>query len=518
MKSSNGQNPLSYLKDARPAGYSHGHGSGFRKEEGVPHGVTVPRGRFGRMFENLPPLVPPEAPLEALAKALNENSPADPSQNNDDVPAGYTYLGQFIDHDITFDPTPMPEKQVDPLAIFNFRTPRLDLDSLYGIGPDQPYLYDRDSRAKLLIGKNPESDDVAGRGGKIPEKNNDLPRNSQGFALIGDPRNDENLVVAQLHLAFLKFHNAVVDHLEPEPAKQLARFDEARRIVTWTYQWLVVNDFLGRLLQKNAVQDVLDRGRQHFRFEKEPFIPVEFSVAAYRFGHSMIRNGYNHNRVFNFQPGALAPATLELLFRFTGPARPDGSPSAPVPSNWVIDWRRFFKFPKELGEVSGNSSRLLDPFLAPVLANLRIQGKVSDKGPDSLVARNLRRGARVGLPSGQRVARAMRIAPLPREKLESGPDGEALKKANLSTQTPLWFYVMKEAQVLAEGRRLGPVGSKILAEVFVGLLQGDPNSYLSQDPDWTPPTNMFPPNGIRTMADLITFTDKNSPLINPIGD
>jgi hypothetical protein len=174
-------------------------------------GANGDPGLFGKIFD-LPAFAPPDAALKALADAMRDVNPGDPAGDNPNIPSGFTYLGQFVDHDITLDLTSISEKQEDPHATTNFRTPRLDLDNVYGLGPDgSPQLYARDPAnitqpgPKLLLGKTAGTPRVAGVFA------NDLPRNPEGRALIGDHRNDENLLVAQTQLAFLKFHNKVVD-------------------------------------------------------------------------------------------------------------------------------------------------------------------------------------------------------------------------------------------------------------------------------------------------------------------
>jgi hypothetical protein len=441
----------------------------------------------------------------------------DPLLDNPDLPSGFTYLAQFIDHDITFDPTSLPERDVDPQSVHNFRTPKLDLDNLYGLGPDdQPYLYVRDGQSVVgvplapgatplphgtfLLGLahqssslNPANDIQA-----IP---NDLPRAVNKFATIGDPRNDENLIIAQLHLALLKFHNKVL-------AKQATSFEEARRIVTWHYQWIVLHDFLRRIVDPAVLDDVLNNGRKFYRFGVDPFIPVEFSAAAYRLGHSMVRAEYDHNVNFGPPPAPrLARATLGILFSFTGKSSADGS-RVPLPSNWAIDWRRFHELPKP-DDVNRNQSRLIDPLIAAPLFNL------PDGGPP-LPVRNLIRGLRFELPSGQAVAAAMSIPALTPGEISQGNDGKEAAAQGLTEYTPLWYYILKEAQVHAGGRHLGAVGSRIVAEVFVGLLQGDSNSFLAQAPNWKPtlPGNIA---GAFTLADLITFVGDINPVEDPLN-
>jgi len=474
-------------------------------------------GMFGRMFPMLPPLKVSEAKLQALAAAMVDSNPGDTNGNNPEIPAGFTYLGQFVDHDITLDLTSLGDKEKDPLGIENFRTPSLDLDCVYGLGPDgSPHLYARNPTAgnkhgpKLLIGKNLNT----GEG----DFRNDLPRSPEGFALIGDHRNDENLLVAQTHLAFLKFHNAVCDRLSSGASPPPDVFKEARRIVTWHYQWLVLHDWVERLTEPGIVARILHNGRRFYRFKKIPYMPVEFSAAAYRLGHSMVRQRYPHNKVFQ-------SADFSLLFAFTGlsggiigdlaphpPTLPPNTAFPVLPSNWIIDWRRFYNLGNSGGAaVKTTESRRIDPYLVPELNKL-------PGGGEGLALRNLRRGDNLGLPSGQAVAKHMKIKnPLTPAEIASdsngSTDGAVARQQGLHTDTPLWYYILKEAKVRHEGKRLGPVGSTIISEVFVGLVHGDQNSYLWKAKNWKPDLPSATP-GQFTMADMLHFVND----INPIGD
>jgi hypothetical protein len=480
-------------------------------------------GMFGRMFPDLPPLAVPDAALQALANAMKDANPGDPAGDNPNIPAGFTYLGQFVDHDITLDLTSIGEKAKDPFATENFRTPSLDLDSIYGLGPDgSPHLYARNAAngnapgPKLLIGTTVKAfQDFGNVPAGLP---NDLPRNPQGFALVGDHRNDENLLVAQTHLAILKFHNKVVDALAGRPKPPPDLFFEARRLVTWHYQWLVLHDFVERITEEGIVGRILREGRKFYCFKRIPFMPVEFSAAAYRLGHSMVREVYSHNRIFT-PPASpqTVPATLALLFSFSGLSggivgdlAPDPltapTPISLLPSNWIIDWRRFYELntPPQPG-IPLNSSRKIDPFLVPALHEL-------PGGAGSLAFRNLRRGVILGLPSGQDVARAMDIEPLTAKEIATGPDGKVAQQQGLHEATPLWYYILKEAQVRSGGERLGPVGARIVAEVFVGLVEGDSESFLRVDGNAWKPTLPGKVKGKFTMADLLQFVGDISPI------
>jgi hypothetical protein len=520
----------------------HGHGVRGMKRDTLDslsgHGDP---GKFGRMFPHLLPLFVEDKALLELAEAMKEPGlpGKDPDGDGDNalIPAGYTYLGQFIDHDITLDTTPLDQQRADPLATKNFRTPALDLDSLYGDGPGvHPYLYQRHPDSfriteRLLVGHAAQSGDKssADPDATVPALRNDLPRNQVGHALIFDERNDENLLVAQMHLLMIKFHNKVVDQLEKEQPdlKGHALFLEARRIVTWHYQWIVLFDFVERLTEPGLINKIKQRGRKFYRFNTTPYMPAEFAAAAYRFGHTMVRETYSHNRLF--RPGddpdfKFANGTLALLFRFTGKSgfimgelAKDGTSIPTLPSNWVIDWRRFFTIPNVPTNDHGfsfNHSRKLDPLITPALhtlPGLREDASETEKREFVLPFRNLRRGVQIGLPSGQDVCRAMGIEPMTPEQIEAGPAGKAAAKHGLHETTPLWFYILAEASHYHKGERLGPMASTIIAETFLGMVHGDHESFLWQRSNWQPHLGKTP--GRFTMADLIAFVDE----INPIG-
>ncbi len=449
------------------------HGIENRGER-VPAGVPGAQGRFGRLFPFLPALPHQSRPAPAELGKIIEHRSSDP-QPNPRIPAGFTYLGQFIDHDITFDATSVLEQQNDPRAVWNFRTPYLELDSVYGAGPRAaPQLYDRRAFGKLLL------DELSPF---------DLPRNSQDTALIGDPRNDENLIVSQLHLAFVKFHNRVLD--------EVGELEEAQRVVRWHYQWIVLHEFLRKVCREDVVDDVLANGRRSFLFdgrdEAEPFIPVEFSVAAYRFGHSMVRGAYAINRGLRGVP----------LF-----GQPGGDLRGGREVGWdrAVDWSRFFTF---TGKERPQASLRIDTQIALPLLHLPDEVIPIDATPPvrSLAVRNLQRSLDRGLPSGQSVAGFLREEVLADDELW---DGTSVGRA----QAPLWFYVLREAEVREDGERLGRVGSRLVAEVIIGLLQGDRRSFLFSQPDWKPflprhdraPRGEGVPDAERfTMADLLHY-------------
>jgi hypothetical protein len=431
-------------------------------------------GRFGRMFRRIPPAPRlPDAELTVLAKGMRGRAGA--AGDNPEIPAGYTYLGQFIDHDITFDPQSRLDRDNDPDALVDFRTPRFDLDSVYGSGPeDEPFQYERGSNGtRLLVETNGHGDD-------------DLPRNRQGVALIGDPRNDENTIVGQLHLLWLKFHNKVAAQVAADPGVADARhFDETRRRVRWTYQRIVVDDYLPRICDPGTLARIWTAGEdglpeirtRFYRPVKRPYMPVEFSGAAFRFGHSQVRGAYDLSDHAIARP-IFVPRPLDDPLQ-------DLRGFRTLPPRWTVDWRRFFA----LGGSTPQPSRAIDAKLVPALFGLPDSG-------GSLALRNLERGQALGLPSGQDVARAIRA-----------PHVYSGAELGAPEPTPLWFYVLKESELAAKGRHLGPVGALIVAEVLLGLLRGDTQSFFARQPDWQA-TEVVPDadgDGVVTMSDLVAF-------------
>lgn len=407
------------------------------------------------------------------------------TQDNPAIPAAFTYLGQFIDHDITLDPTSSLERQNDPEATRNFRTANLELDNLYGAGPAaHPFMYDKSRPGRFLLGT------LQGGDPADPAQRMDLPRNTQDVALIGDPRNDENLIVAQLHLAFLRFHNAVMDDIDiglgddgflPNEGK----FDRAQRLVRWHYQWLVLKHYLPTTVGPGVVEDILQNGRKLYDPNdkaEEAFIPVEFSIAAYRFGHSQVQPGYLVNPGFGagLFPGVInAPVVPRSDLR-----------GGPLSAREVVNWNLFIDTGLPRGGGTRFSAQINEKLVAPLL-NLPLSvvpvASLPDGDPQrSLATRNLMRSAAFELPSGaEAVAEANRLGvsiPLvPPAQIWSGD-----LQPFASNDVPLWFYVLREAAVLADGKHLGPLGGRIVAEVLIGLLQKDPISFLVAKPDWKP--------------------------------
>ncbi|TIC85771.1 peroxidase [Nocardioides sp. GY 10127] len=476
------------------------------------------------MFRELPSHDVPDDVLVALAESMIQpvtgghlDLPIDSDDRGENTavrhgelraPAAYTFFGQFVDHDITFDPVSSLTRQNDPEALVNFRTPRFDLDNVYGRGPaDQPYLYEPGG-LHFTLGEEVSGD--ARYAGP------DLPRVASGRALIGDPRNDENLVIAQLQCLVLRFHNAVVDQVSAEHPtwSRGDRFRLAQQVVRWHYQWVVVRDFLPRLVGDDVVDSLLGESSyltspsasgstarpdlRFYRWRENPYMPVEFSVAAYRYGHSTVRPSYALNDASVVDPPIPGVSRIPT---FSGEGGPHQSLNGfrPLEKEWGLDWRFFLPGIRGAQDTSlpaglPQPSFRIDTQLAHPLGRLpestaEAQAIVSGFPPDvarSLATLNLVRGKRMGLPAGEDVARRMGLEPLGREQLYGDSTLTSAQVDALVDRTPLWFYCLKEADVLTGGTQLGPVGGRIVAEVLVGLLAGDPTSYLNVEPTWTP--------------------------------
>lgn len=493
------------------------HGCVYRSGGTPPNSKFYDQGKFGRLFGTLPPFALDTPSLRAaLAKIGERNGPMDAkddltaqpsalivdanhSRKNPDNPhmtAGMTFLGQFLDHDMTLDLASSFEQQVDPEMIENFRVPTFALDSLYGLGPaGSPQLYDQTVDGGLttfLLEEIPGADAVT----RDSSKKYDLPRNNQGVALMGDPRNDENLVLSQLQVAMLRFHNACVAYVKSTFGLKhpLEVFDEAQRMTRWHYHWIILHEFLPATVGQALVDDILKNGRTFYKWKNAPFIPVEFSVSAYRFGHSQVRPSYRVNFGSND-----ATQVFALLFNdnlAVNPVEDDmrggirGANGQPrTAGHRFIDWQTFFDF----GDGRSRNNKLIDAKLSTVLFDLP---GIPGHDPQSLATRNLLRHLTFKLPSGQAVAAAMKVTPLADDDLED------LKPYNLHRRTPLWFYCLREAHVRENGFRMGPVGGRLIAEVMIGLLEADATGYLRQDPAWTP---VLGEDGTFRMTDLLKF-------------
>lgn len=439
------------------------HGQQPERRGGVWPRSKAYLGQYGRMFRYLPPLQKTPR-FDRLLERLQDAQRDAVDRQESGIPAGYTYFGQFVAHDITFNPMTDLTRRRDPESIVSFRTACLDLDSLYGRGPqDSPYLYERPNRG-ARAGKFPIGWGL-GRGEE------DLPRtiDEHDIALISDPRNDENTITSQLHLAFMKLHNRFFDETR-------GSFDLAQQLTCWHYQWVILHDYLPLICDDDVLKEIWperESGKgwklNWYKPIHSSFIPLEFAGAAFRFGHSMVRNGYRLNFKHRDPLPVFGGGSLGNLQGFRR-----------LPPTWTVQWDHFLEFERNIptGATMPQQSGLVDLALAPSLAKLppEIVGAAGEDQGDArsiLVKRNIDRGFQFELPSGQAVAGAI-------------GEKDPLTPLIGEDEDPLWVYVLREAKERKQGKKLGKVGSTIVAETIIGLIANDRLSYLNVKPDWRP--------------------------------
>ncbi len=443
--------------------------------------------------------------LLELGKIMADmGTPEDPKNELDsNIPAIYTYLGQFIDHDITARTDrnadqndindlnnlhPLdPDNVVNDLT--NGRRPQLDLDSVFGEGPSLNASYqaqadDLFDNRSLSMHLNEDTDYI------------DVPRHADGRANIADARNDENLLVSQLHAAFIKMYNRANTFFE-QSLSNVDAYCEARRHCRWAYQYVVIHDYLNQVCDSDVVKDVLVNG-PYFYTHHNVFMPLEFSVAGFRFGHSMIRPFYTIRTGEELTIMNLL-GTQNLL-----------NEDKVLPNNRVIQWSNLVGF--EGSTTAVQNARLIDPKLAKGLFDL--SGVDPSHMPPnvlaSLTTRNLLRGYLLSIPVGQSIAEAMRTTPLTANELTDGltaSQRDVLTESGFTEKTPLWYYVLQEAKVKKAGNSLGYVGSKLVAETLIGLVKNDPNSYWNNRHHASVSDSGITIDGqeISTIADILAF-------------
>jgi hypothetical protein len=428
-------------------------------------GLPAFPGAFGRLFPMLPPFA---SATEALKAALNDigkpgglldandalsQGPAalilNPLFNGNDPPtnpdnfthtAGTHFMGQLMDHDMTFDATSPLGQPTDPTTSQNSRTAAFDLDSVYGLGPvGSPQLYDPNDSAKFIIGFGGLFEDLP--------RQMDLDGTSNLTAVIGDPRNDENMMIAGLHAAFLKFHNHVVDYVRAQGySDPTTVFLHARLLTTWHYQWMIVHEFLPLFVGQAMVDDILENGPQFYQpGRRKAFIPVEFQTGTYRFGHSMVRPSYRANLKGNnggpffgfiFDPSQHPEDFSPPQAPLTDPSDLSGGARAP---RRFIGWQTFFDFSD--GQVKPN--KLIDTTISTPLFTLPLRAIPPHTGPVALPQRNLLRHVTWSLPSGQAIAKHIGIRPLSSDYFPE----LASYGLGLESSTPLWYYMLRESAV-----------------------------------------------------------------------
>jgi hypothetical protein len=397
------------------------------------------------LFDDLPALDADEGALHVLGRPGGPCDLGDDRDSDSEVAAVWPFFGQFVAHDITADRSPL-EHHAERPRIRNFRVPKADLEGVYGAGPvGAPFLYRKEDPAKLLLAPS----------------GFDVPRNQEGIALIGDPRNDVHLFTSQMVVAFIDLHNGLVDRLRAGGVAEPDVFAQARRAATWHYQHVILREFLPTLIGPELTAELLEDGPRLYHMDGEPYIPFEFADAAYRYGHAQIRDSYQVNEHF-------------------GPCRvfPDLMGFGPVAAGHVVDWALQIDV---AGHPPAQRAKRIDTRLPAPLIALPAQISGSAPGTDyaSLANRDLERGQLVGLASGEAIARRLGVPALTAEEV-------GLAGTGWTGETPLWFYILREAAVLEAGNRLGPVGGRIVGEVLVGIIDGDPDSFRSADPGWTP--------------------------------
>ena len=452
-----------------------------------------PQGKFGVIFTELEGFELSNEAISKIASVMKEKSQDQVEKSS--IPLAMAFFAQFIDHDLTFDTTSSFDERVDPLALENFRTPFMDLDCLYGTNPEvDRYLYD-------TYGGNASPGSEHRRPFRLlvtdEEISVDLPRNSQGTALIGDPRNDENLFISQLHRKFIGFHNEVVKYLEDKnagnPLGNKALYEKAREEVTLHYHWIIKKEFLPLMIGKDMVADIIENGFKAYKLDgQNPFIPVEFAGAVYRFGHTLIPSTYNLNDevqgidLFHVPFFGIGPINDAEYKDYRG-----------VPKKYNLDWSYFLD--RADGHVqfcSKVDSRLSDPlFNLPFI-------DAQQNPPVSLPERNMKRGRTLGLPSGQRIAEKMGLTPLTNDELGlSGIEG-------LNNEAPLWYYILKESEIQSgvNGNHLGNVGGRIVGEVLLGIIESTQKLMFASEEErvnWKPKFGSV--HGEFTLNDLINY-------------
>ena len=479
-------------RDGAAAGVGCAHAQSISRE---------PKGYYSRLFAKPAEPIPREgeAKLVELGRAMRYEVEREGTLT---PRVGYTYFGQFLGHDLTYDTTPLEGPYLEPGDTPNYRTPSLDLDHVYGGGPEKsPHLYEGDEGGETFkVGATTPTGYLR-----------DLPM-KHGMVLIGDQqdtRNLDNLILRQLHVVFLKFHNEAIRQLSSKSITDVENlgagslFERAQRLVRWHYQWIVRHDYLPRILHTSIWNHQERRTPAQLGPHGSYSVPIEFSLAAFRFGHSMVRNAYR----LNCRTKRVVIGELMAL----------GQKAAPIADDYLMEWGTFFDGLPTSGPQA--SSAFIDTSISRAMhglspATIRLANELEPPDPSNLPVRTLVRGARAALPSGQEAAEALleqglitaedRLTKEALTKDTCDRSGSVLHKAGLGQNTPLFYYLLKEAELRAEGLALGPVGSHIVSEAIQGSLEADPEAYMAiAGKQWKLPLWTFPSGAKRPINSLI---------------
>ena len=479
---------------------------------------------IGRMFRDMAAdkdsLVPesenPEEILKTLAALGNAmHDIADLPKFDSTIPSAYTYFSQLVNHDISFTDVVKPDGVTDAMVladpqlrpwsddmikerVSNKRARVLELDCVYGSmqgGVLPPF--EKGNHSKMALGKvtpahDPPADADFNDLVRCPRTED---RKKDRTALIADRRNDSNIMLSQLQVAFLRAHNAVVD-------KKQCSFAEAQGMLQQHYQWMVLNEFLPLVVPAATLKEVEEKSI----YKPEMGVPLEFSMAAFRFGHAMIRRNYYLNKDFN-------PESLKRLFTMIvlcnqanfEPMANAGSDT--LPKEYIINWTNFL-------EGGRNKARAIRTEMVDPLFGLFDDTDVKMEG---LAAQDLKRAYMMRIPTGQAIARELNVQdPLTAADMKQVLPPEQftiLESSGLLERTPLPFYVLAEAKKQADKLeppenpdkgKLGPVGGRIVAEVIIGLIRNNPHSYLN-DKTWEKPHLPAEHEGKFFLSDLLTL-------------
>lgn len=468
---------------------THGGTAGARARTAMP---AERRPGFRNFLRTAPPRTPlPDDVLSALALRLAR----EPQEEHPAIPAGYTYLLQFIAHDCVFSDTPFWGELGAAAPAANTRLRRLNLDTILGGGPAQcPHAYVAPERLALRLG--PLRDGAA----------RDIARfgvDGAGLTdpLIADARNDDNALLSQLTVVFHLLHNTALRRAPDGTDPAIA----AHRMARGTYHAIILRDLLPRIMHARVLAHYAAGGALLDPSTDED-VPVEFSHGAFRFAHAMVRHEY---RVTDDTP---LPGAEALAFTSArGPQR------MPMPANWVVRWSRFFD---ELGH-DAQRAMLIKPAYPPHLTSARFFPAIDQTGRSGLAYRDLVSAEIAGgwgvgalleallkaMPEGDPRAAALR---------QSGLAGAAPRRAAIrawladqalnavADAPPLPFFIMFEA-LHGGGETLGPLGSIILAETLFPPLR----AMAAENAAALPGTPFAP---IRTMPALIRLLARENGL------